>query len=323
MPPSQVQRALILGVLYATAAISLGFVDLRTRSYPNYPFEKFMPEVVSGVAPPPARYRVLVPFALTLLARQTGWSMKSIWYATRLLGFWIALVVFHVYLRTWFDVPAAILGTFVVAATLPLTFTNSWGHPDDVAELVLFTAACLAAARDWTVGFGVLLTLAALNRETSVFLVLLYAMCAPLTRQRVIDTGAFAALWAVVYAGLRVERGLQTYDPFQIRENWAFLKLLPPAYDPYYRRYAYFGLAIFGPIVAIAASAWGAAPRFMKASLVLVPLVIAVCFTFSSIIETRIFTPLFPLAVPPFLIGVTRMLSPHTPLPGGSYELAS
>jgi hypothetical protein len=318
-----VQRAIILFLLYGTAALSVAFMDLRSRSHPTFPVDKFIPEVVSGNAPPPARYRVLVPFLLTRLARLTGWPLQSIWYATRLLAFWGSLLVFHVYLRTWFDTPIAILGTFVVAATLPLTFTNSWGHPDDVAELLLFTAACLAIARNWTIAFGLLLALAALNRETSVFLVILFFAAAPLTRQHVVETAAYGALWAFIYAGLRVERGLQTYDPFQVRENWAFLKLLPPAYDPYYRRYAYFGLALFGPLAAIAAAAWARVPRFMKASLLVAPLFAAVCFTFSSIIETRIFTPLYPLVIPAFLVTVARLSSQHSSLPGGGYELAS
>ena len=53
---------------------------------------------------------------------------------------------------------------------MPLTYTNSWPHPDHIPELALFTLACLAVARGHDGWFAAALIVASLNRETSAFL---------------------------------------------------------------------------------------------------------------------------------------------------------
>jgi hypothetical protein len=94
-----------------------------------------------------------------------------------------------------------------------------------------------------------------------------------------------------------VLRGLQHYDYWQAARNWAELGLLPSNYDPYYRAYAYFVVILFGPMIYMALKA-NRAPIFARRALLVVPCFIAIAFIFSSIIETRIFTPLYPLVVP-------------------------
>ena len=72
---------------------------------------------------------------------------EIVFLALRLIGWFASFAIFYVYLRTWFPMAAAMAGTALVAAGLPLTFTNSWAHPDHVAELALFTLGCLTIAR--------------------------------------------------------------------------------------------------------------------------------------------------------------------------------
>jgi hypothetical protein len=167
-------------------------------------------------------------------------------------------------------------------------------------ELALFTLGALAIARgsDWL--FAIALAAAALNRETSVFLVLLYALSAPLTRSHVLGAGTFGLEWLAVYAGLRVWRGLQHYDYWQAGRNLTDLTMPLPAehYDLYYRAYAYFFVVIFAPLLYLALREVRGAPLFVRRALLIVPCVIAVAFMFSNIIETRIFTPLYTLVLP-------------------------
>jgi hypothetical protein len=193
---------------------------------------------------------------------------------------------------------AAVAGTALVAAGLPLTFTNSWAHPDHVAELALFTLGCLTIARRLDGAFAVTLALATLNRETAVFLVLLYLVAAPLTRAHVLKTIGFGAIWAAIFVGLRLWLGLDHYDYWQLTRNIAFLGLLPPNYDPYYRAYAWFVLFLFGPLFLVGLRTLRDQPLFVRRALWVVPAILVVGFTISSIIETRIFTPLFPLIMP-------------------------
>ncbi len=297
-------------------SVASGFVDLRTRAYPARAYEEFMPRVVDGTADAPEKYRVLVPFSLNAIARATGLTPGTLWHTSRLVLFWLAYVLFFIYLRTWLAPPDALLGTAIVAATIPLTFTNSWAHPDHIAELALFTAGCLAIARQQTVWLFVLVAAAALNRETAVFLVPLYFLTGPVSRGRVALTVLLLIEWGAIYTGLRLWRGFQHYDYWQVGRNLEFLQLLPDNYDPYYRAYAYFGILLFGGLLTVAMHrSRYARPLFVNRALWVVPMIAGVAFAISSIIESRIFTPLFPLVMPAVmfaLLPADRYISPAT-----------
>ena len=283
--------------MYVTLTVATAFADVRMRAHTDNVYNGYIPAVVAGTENAPGRYRVFAPFLIDGLSRMTGASLETTWYVTRIIWIFVAYSVFHVYLRTWFSPSAAVAGVSVVAATLPLTFTNSWPHPDSIPELALFTLGALAVARRSDLLFGVALALAALNRETSLFLVLLYVVSEAWNRPRILRATLFGAEWLAIYTGLRVVRGFQHYDYWQAARNWAELGLLPSNYDPYYRAYAYFALILFGPMIYMALKAKGA-PTFARRALLIVPCFIAVAFVFSSIIETRIFTPLYPLVIP-------------------------
>lgn len=286
-------------ILIVIMGVATGFVDLRTRAYPERSYTEFIPRVVDGSADAPERYRVLVPFSVAGLAQATGLSPAGAWHLSRLALFLAAYFVVFSYLRIWFPEPQSLLGTTLVAATLPLTFTNSWAHPDHAAELLLFTAGCHAVATGHGASLAAVLAFATLNRETAVFLVPLYALAGRLDRRRVLVTAALGLEWAVIYLGLRAWRGFAHYDYLQVGRNLEFLRLLPPNYDPYYRAYAYFGILLFGGLLFAAFRAWRpGAPPFVTRALLIVPLVAVVAFTISSVIETRIFTLLYPLVLP-------------------------
>ena len=129
-----------------------------------------------------------------------------------------------------------------------------------------------------------------------MFLVLLYVVAEPLSRPRLLRATLFGAEWFAIYAGLRVLRGLQHYDYWQAARNWAELGLLPPNYDPIPRVCLLRGRALRADDLSGVQEE--GAPRFLRRALLVVPCFIAVAFIFSSIIETRIFTPLYPLVVP-------------------------
>jgi hypothetical protein len=284
-------------LLYLSMAVATGFADLRMRAHIGNVFESYIPGVVLNTESAPGAYRVLAPFLVHELSELTGASLQSVWYVTRLLWILFAYCLLHVYLRTWFTTDRAVIGVALTGATFPLTFTNSWPHPDHFPELALFTLGALAIARGWNGLFAVALVAAALNRETSAFLVVLYAVARPLTTRRMAHTAGFALGWAAVYVGLRAIRGLRHYDYWQAGRNLADLGLLPAAFDPYYRAYAYFGLILFGPLLYLALSA-REAPAFARRALLVVPCFAAVAFLFSSIIEARIFTLVYPLVLP-------------------------
>ncbi|MCC7008739.1 MAG: hypothetical protein IT184_07975 [Acidobacteria bacterium] len=292
------QSVLIL-LLYATVATAIGHVDYHVRANPERGFAEYTPGVVAGTEPAPGRYRVLAPYAYEGLAALTGFDRRSTWVLFRWLTIFAALGATHWYLSTWFDRGPSVAGVLLTTALLPLTFTNSWAHPDHLMELFLFTWGTACIARGATALFAAVLVANALNRETSAFLVVLFWMAGPFDRRRLRLTVGLGLLWLSIHAGLRLTLGVETYDPWQWRRNLEFLALLPANWDPYYRAYAWFVVVLALPLIAAAASTWPTLPRVLRMSTAVVaPAFTVVALLFSSIIETRIFTPLLPLLAP-------------------------
>lgn len=292
--------------LYLAIATAIGYVDYQVRSYPEKAFTEYLPYALAGKAEPPAKYRVLAPQAYAALARLTHFQPVYTFVFFRWLCLVAAFVAGHFYFRTWFDSGGAVAGNAIIAALLPLTFTNSWANPDQFTELVLFTLGCLCIARGWTVAFAIALAVNAFNRETSVFLLPLFFFAAPLSRRHVIVTAGLTALWFAIYAGLRWQLGYQAYDVWQFTRNLEFLKPLGarPA-QPYYAFYGWFFLILAVPMFWLAARSWNAQPRVVRvATAVVAPLFLVVSFIASSVIESRIFTPLLPLLVPGVLFAL-------------------
>ncbi len=305
-PSARTREALLWVPLCLTLALASGFIDLRVRRYPEHPVKVYMPPVVAGTAEAPGRYRILVPYLNEAVAQAFLLDRQNVWLGTRLATFFLAYaIVFH-YLRIWFPLTGAIAGMALTAGALPLTFTNSWAHPDHIAELALFTLGCLTIARGRDAAFAVTLILATLNRETAVFLVLLHAVAGPFTRARIARTVAFGAIWLAIFVGLRWWFGVEHYEYWQLGRNIEFLKLLPPPYDPYYRAYAWFVVFLFGPLLFVALRGLKGQPLFIRRALWVVPPILLVGFTISSIIETRIFTPLIPLILPAVLGAIAQ-----------------
>jgi hypothetical protein len=296
--------------LFVLLTIASGFVDLRVRTHAGIAVTEYVPSVVNGTAAPPARYRVLAPFIVQGIASGFHVGLESAWYASRLAWFLAAFVIFHAYLRTWFTTETAFGGTALLAAILPLTYTNSTMHPDHIPELALLSAGCLAAVRGRDGWFGATLLVAALNRETSAFLVVLYLLARPLTRQHVLRTCAFGFLWLVVFVGLRAWLGFAMYDYWQLWRNIAFLSQPLPDRDPYYATYAYFVVLLVVCLGSVAVAHWRHYPRSIRAGLGVVPVVLLVGFTVSSVVETRIFTPLLPLMLPAVVAAVSGAFRP-------------
>lgn len=306
--------------LYAAIATALGFVDYHVRPFPNHAYESYIPEVTHGTAPPPARYRVLGPAAASSLQRLTRLPPDDAWIIFRWLSIFACLCAGHVWYGIWFSTAGSLAGNALVTALLPLTFTNSWGHPDHVLELCLFTIGCACVARQWNRLFLVVLAAAALNRETSFLLVIIFAVAEPPSRARLRWIGAAALLWAIIYVGLRWRLGYVAYNPLHFRENLAFLLWWPAGRDLYYRLYSWFFLILLVGPAALIIGSWSAQPRMLRRSLaVTVPVLVAIGVTFSSILEPRIFTPLMPLLVAGTLTAVFRT---HEPIAVGAGDRA-
>ena len=285
--------------IYVLVATAIGFADFRMRAHPERGFDAYPQAVVANTEEPPGKYRVLAPYVFEGLVAGSGVDRQVLWVGFRWATLLAGLLATHWLLLTWFSTPQAMAGSVLSSVALLLTFTNSWPHPDHLVEWALTAGAIGAFVRGHHLLFAAVLACAALNRETSAFLVLLYALSGPLwpvTGVHWRRVAAAGALWGGIYAALRFFRGVEWYDPWQFGRNLEFLGLLPDTYDPYARAYAWFGVVLIAPCCWLGWRSWSRQPQVARAALVgVVPAFVLTAFLFSSIVETRIFTPLVPM----------------------------
>jgi hypothetical protein len=296
-------------LIYVSVAVSLGFTDHRVRRFAEYVVTEYIPAVVGGHADAPARYRVLAPFLLDAAIRASGGHAMLVFLALRLAVIYAALVVTHLYLRRWYTGGTAFAGTVLLAALLPLTFTNSWAHPDSMVELALFAAACWAIAGGREAWFLGLLIVASLNRETSGFLLVLYAwnrLAASRSMPTLARVAANAGVWLAIFVGLRWLRGFVHYSYWMLPANVASIVPLPANFDPYVRISGFMWLVLTLPLLGLAVSGARRAgwSSFMAQSVGVGVFLLVVGFLISSVIESRIFVPLLPLLLPAALAGM-------------------
>ncbi len=301
-------RALgLLGLvpLYLALATAVGFVDFRVRPAINFEFAftTYVPSVVDGTAAPPGRYRVLAPHAYAALARWTGLDARDAWFVFRWLCLLAALAAGHVYFRTWFDTGPAVTGNLLTSVLLWLTFSGGYGHPDHLMELVLFTFGCACVARGWHAAFVAVLALNALNRETAAFLLPLFLFARPFDRRHATWTLAAGLAWLGVTLLLRWQLGWVPYDPLHVAENVEFMTTWPER-DLYYRLFPWFFVILVLPLLLSTGLSWARQPRFTRVAALVTPAVLLTGFLFSSVIESRIFTPVLPLLLPGMLVAL-------------------
>lgn len=305
--------------LYFAVATAMGFADYHARpaQFADLAFTEKIPEILAGRAEPPARYRVLAPWLADRLAHATPFAPVTNWLVFRWLCLFLSLLAGHVYFTTWFSNGQAAAGNLLVMALLPLTLTNSWPNPDQFTELALFTLACACVARGWWLAFAGVLVLNAFNRETSAFLVLLFALARPLSRTQLIRTAVAGVIWLSIAIDLRWRLGFVAYDPWQLRQNIGWLVPLPAGFAGYKRVYGWFFIVLLAPCLQLAWRSWRDLPRFMRmAAGVVAPAYLITGVLFSSTIESRIFTAMLPLLAPAVLVtlfGVPRTAAADTP----------
>jgi hypothetical protein len=290
-------------ILYMSAAVTLGFLDHRVRRFSQHVVTEFIPSVLAGTSGAPAKYRVLMPLTLDRLTRWTGADPYLVFLVVEVVTIFAALVALHRYLRFWYAPGTAIAGVLAAAALIPLTFTNSWAHPDTFPDLCLFSLGCLFVASRRDLWLAIVLLIGMFNRETTGLLVLLWGLDRLLTssvRQYVARGAGLAMIAAAAYLSVRWVRGFETYRLFMLPENLAILKILPAGFDPYTRVAGYFWLVIFGPAAVFAfKGAWRPdAPPFFRAGLITAGCFSVVAWLFAAIIELRVLTPLVPLLLP-------------------------
>ena len=298
--------ALIL-ILSVSVVIAYGYFNRVDR--PNFESRlELHNQIITGTAPSPYRYRIIVPFAAEVFTKALSvvWPVKSsflISYAIYdLLAVFFLLAGLFFLLRTWFNREQALIGVLFVAGTMPIALQDNYFQPWSLLEAGLFSAALLAihSKRYWLLAS--LVALAALNRETAVFIPLAFLLTIDMKNflntinkndwKPIVLFGGLLLIWAVVFFGLRYFLGstshIETMEGLLAR-NITKGSLFYTCVN---------GSLFLGGLWVFAFLGFRYAPLFIKRVALIIPLYFITVMFFGVWYEVRLLMPLYPVLVP-------------------------
>jgi hypothetical protein len=211
----------------------------------------------------------------------------AVFYILALPAFLAALFA---YVRVWFPTEPALVGVLFVAATLPVAMRPHEYGPHSFLEPTFFSLSLLCIVRERRLWLALLVAIAALNRETGVFVVLFYAVARPLNTQRLMTTLAYGGIWLAVFIGVRLYAGdggrYWTVDKvFSSNVSQPWLAVFNVA-------------ALLGVCWWFAAAGFRGAPPFVQRVATVIPVYGAVVAVWGIWWEVRLLLPLMPLLLP-------------------------
>jgi hypothetical protein len=260
----------------------------------------------------PWGYRLLVPYTAEALrtaqagalpdklpgpkrTRALSVPLERSYLALRFSFFFGLFVAFHAWLRHWFDDVSAFAGTSLLAAVHGPSFANYWFQPASALDFALWTGAGVALQRSADRWVPLVLLIGALNRETSVFIVLIYGAM----RFGTVSHGALLARMAGLGVLWAVPQGLIRWWVGPL--GWAGRGATPVDYltanltNPDWLTYAAF---FWGVLWVVPVFAWKNTPPVLRRLTVVLLPYIALQFLFGRIREVRLFLPLGLVLIP-------------------------
>jgi hypothetical protein len=244
----------------------------------------------------PDRYRVLAPAIIEVPTRvlsrfmpyDTAYDRASVVFY--LLAMAALLATQYAYLRVWFTAEQALVGVLLVACTLRITIRQHDYSPSSYLEPSLFALGLLDLLQGRRAWFAVVVAIATLNRETAIFLVALFAVTQPLTKDTMRWTAGYFAIWLVIFVGLRLLGGeAERYWTLDLVFRTNMSQLWLAAFNITLLLGAFWIFALFGV---------PRAPAFVRRSALVIPAYLATIAIWGIWWEVRLLMPLYPLLLP-------------------------
>ena len=244
----------------------------------------------------PDRYRVLAPVLVEVPTRVLSRFMPydSAYDRASVVFYLLAMAALvatqYAYLRVWFTTEQALVGVLLIASTLRITIRQHDYSPSSFLEPSFFALGLLAILHGRRGWLAVLVAVATLNRETAIFLIALFAVTQPLTKDTMKAVAGYGAIWLVIFLGLRVLGGeaerYWTLD-LVLRTNLSQLWL------------AAFNITVLlGVFWLFALLGVPRAPAFVRRSALVIPAYLAVVAIWGIWWEVRLLMPIYPMLLP-------------------------
>ena len=250
--------------------------------------------------------RILQFYLPEMFRRLFGLTVVHAYMLQRFLFVFLALVLFHKFLRKWFSVPISFAGVLFLAAVMPLSYMN---HLQESAPLLLLTFLLgLWAIRANNLPAIILaLLVGGLNNETVLVLPLVYLLYnfkSWKIGQLAILAGKTFLISGPMLVGIGVMRYLTRFAPhlggaWHLPDNLLglFYHLSMNMFD-FYRANYLFIFFIFGVFWFYALMDYKTKPLFLRRAALMVPFFIIAHLVTGIIAEVRQMLPLGFIIIP-------------------------
>ena len=263
--------------------------------------------------------RLLQFYIPEVFHRIFGLTIVNAYILQRWIFIFLAFLVFHFYLRKWFDARLAFAGVAFLAAIMPLTYI------DDLQEsapllLLSFVMALWAIREHWTVWYMLILLVGGVNNESMLILPTVYFFynftsfkLKSLARLILATLGtslpAFLVVGIIRYINRnRPHLGGAWHWPDNITGLWNQLGTFPLNYWKAQYLFIFF---IFGAFWLFAFLQYSRKPLFLRRAALMVPLFILANMLTGIILEVRQMLPLSFIIVPLALFYLFPDTSPN------------
>ena len=270
--------------------------------------------VIAGTFVSPDQYRILTYLLAESLVR-LGLPIHSAHEVWRVIFTSSSLYVFYRYLRGWFAPLVAVLGTFMLAAAIPLTYVYYMMQVTDPLNMLVFFLAfwVMRAGKDpWLVP---LVGVGMLNRESPVVIPVFYLAVrwGRPWRTWLAVLVASSALAVMVYFGLRLYYGPRppccSTDPIE------HLLVNFTDWRAYLDSISVLNIALWAGWLG-----WQRRPEFLRRLALILPLFLLPYLMFGTVREARYYLPVLAILIPMALFYLqeqtveAQLLPPGTPL---------
>ncbi len=290
---------LFLYAWYGALAALVAYVLLTWQFSIDQPYHGAMfytyGQILAGQEPAPFRYRYVAYLLPELIRLGTGLSLQTAEALNRVFWLWASALALHAYLSVWFKRTGVVVAVLALFGMASLIVLQTSFEPSDLPTFFCLLLALIALQRRQYVWLWLILPIGLLFRETIAFFFAVWAVYfvfEPDKRRQVPFLIGALILTAAVFIGLRLYFGFQTYAAYTLPQNLA---------DD---RWPVRVVLLYSIFLILPWITFKTAPRFLKYTAVLVPVVFGLNLFFALAKDSRLWLPLVPVLIPLGLLGL-------------------
>jgi hypothetical protein len=260
--------------------------------------------IIEGRGEAPWAHRLLTPYLAEALARPLEPALghrlarEGAYLSLQCAAIFCFLVFFHAFLQAWLDSGWALAGTLFAAALHPVTFRFYWFQPDSAVDLAVWAAAAWLTVARRDVWLAPLTAIGALNRETAVFVAVIFLALRWGDSPRSHTIKRFLGLllaWLIPFLALHAAVGMR---PWAVNLHDLVRSNLQPSWLLY-------AVAFLAPLLLLPWIGWSRRPpELRRLAVALLVTYLPLQLVFGRIREVRLFLPLAIPLIPLVLLAL-------------------